>query len=117
MPNTMPEGFTPPPQLMETPRPQNNRSYLHAVSIVVGIILGLGAIFGATGRLLYVERSEWAAKREQDAQDKVTVSKGIENIGSRLDQQNVVLDRFGSSMDRLATDLQALKVEVARRLR
>jgi len=117
MPNTMPEGFTPQPQLVaEVPtRLVGSHSFITVLSIILGIILATGTVVGVAGKAFYVERGEYTQKSMQDAQDRVTFTEGRKGIGARLDRQDVALNRLEINLDKMANIVQDIKVEQARR--
>jgi hypothetical protein len=123
VPNTLPEGFAPfalPSYTPETQAPSpkvGSGSFLATISIIVGIVVGLGTIFGVVGKAIYVERSEYQQKLVKDVQDSGALATTLEKISARIAQQESVLGRMEVSLDRLATDVQALKLEAARRHR
>lgn len=113
MPNTWPEGITPPPQLLVATEPQRtvgSRSFLIVLSTILGIILTTGAVLGVVGKAFYVEREEYTQKNIQNTQDRVVFTEGLKSITSRL-------DRLDATIDRLAVVVQDLKIESARRNR
>lgn len=121
MPNTMPEGVTPTPAQYPTPAPATgSRTFTTLVSVIsalVGIVIGMSVVFGGLGKAFYVERIEYTNKNEQDARDKTSINESLKGISSRFDRQETGLDRVTNSIDRMTADLQAFKVEVARRMR
>ena len=123
MPNTMPEGFppfTPPPYVPEPQAPSprvGSGSFLATLSIIVGIVVGVGIVFSTVGKAFYVERTEYQQKLVKDVQDSGSLATTLEKISARIVLQESVLGRMEANLDRLATDVQALKLEAARRRR
>jgi hypothetical protein len=119
----MPEGFppfTPPPYVPEPQAPSprvGSGSFLATLSIIVGIVVGVGIVFSTVGKAFYVERTEYQQKLVKDVQDSGSLATTLEKISSRIVQQESVLGRMEANLDRLATDVQALKLEAARRRR
>lgn len=108
MPNTMPEGVTPMPYLVEPPQQARPRSLLIVLSTVLGVVIGLAIVVGGLGRAFYVERTEYTNKLLLDAQDKIGVQKTLE----RLD---VALNRLDSTSQKLADSVQELRTATAKR--
>jgi hypothetical protein len=117
----MPEGFEPftlPPYVPATQSPNpriGSGSFLATLSIILGIVIGLGTIFGVAGKSFYVERPEYQQKLLKDVQESGSLATALEKLSSRLTQQENVLGRMEASLERMATDVQSLKLEAARR--
>lgn len=120
MPNTSPEGVTPPPTY-PTPAPvAGTRWFTALVSVLsglIGIVIGMSAVFGGLGKAFFVERSEYTFKNEQDVRDKTSIDAALKNFGLRFDRQESALDRMANSIDKMTADLQSFKYEVARRMK
>lgn len=119
MPNTLPEGFapfTPAPYLPEPQAPAvGSKWFLHIMSSIVGLLVGGGIVLGVLGKAFYVERTEYNQKLLKDVQDSGTFAAGLDKIGSRLGRQEEVLGRLDANLERLAADVQSLKLDAARR--
>jgi hypothetical protein len=102
MPNTMPEGFTPMPYLVEPPQQAKSRSILVIVSTILGTIIAVGVIVSGLGRAFFVDRSEYTNKLLLDAQDKVSVQKALERI-------DYTLNRLDETSQKLTTTVQELR--------
>lgn len=113
-PPTTPEGVPTPSESEISDVYSRGKSILVIVSVVVGIILGTGTIFGGVGKAFYVEREEYNARNLQDARDKVDVQKTIERVSDTLKRQEQALDKLSTTIDRLSTAVLEIQVRSRR---
>lgn len=84
------------PNMSETPTPVmgvpivqqrvGSPSFMMAVSIIIGIVIGCGVIVGALGRAFFVGREEYTAKELKDVAEKGQVTSELKQTLERLNQ-------------------------------
>lgn len=77
---------------------------LAAISVVLGIVVGVGSIVGVVGKAFYVERSEYNALLVRMAEDKTRIDETFKRIDSSLARQEACLQKLTDSVDALRTD-------------
>ncbi len=81
-----------------------------AVSVVLGIVIGVGTIVGVVGKAFYVERGEYNVLMVRMAEDKARVDETFKRIDNSL-------ARLETSMQKLADAVETLREERDRRRR
>jgi hypothetical protein len=79
---------------------------LTLVSVILGIVLGVGGIVGIIGRAFYVERSEYNVGVVSTAEDRTKVAESLK-------QQAATMVRLEAAIDRLCEDVSRIKQDVA----
>jgi uncharacterized protein involved in exopolysaccharide biosynthesis len=81
----------PVPPVREAPPPQKFQ-YLTAVSVILGICLGLAAILGGLGRAFYVEKDAYTEDKIKVINDLNTVNTSLTKINSKLDELEAIIN-------------------------
>jgi len=120
MPNTYPEITPPPftPQPYDTGRSQDqlvgSKSFLMTISVIVGIVVGVGAIIGGFGKYVYVERPDYERKMSELDRGAVTSTEVIKNINNTQTRFEASLDRIENALVSQSRDIQTIKIDIAR---
>jgi hypothetical protein len=120
MSNTYPEitppPFTPAPYDVSRPQEQlvGSKSFLMTISVIIGIVVGVGIIIGGIGKYVYVERPDYERKMNEIDRGTVTMGEGIKNINQAQFRFEAALDRVENALARQATDIQTIKIDIAR---
>jgi hypothetical protein len=121
MANTYPEitpaPYTPPPYEVIRQQDQiiGSKSFLMTISVIVGIVVGVGVIVGGIGKYVYVERPDYERKMNEVDRSTVTMAEGIKNINQAQYRFEAALDRVENALGRQSTDIQVIKIDLARR--
>ena len=103
---TRPEGYliTPPPELPKKHSP----SFVISLSIILGIVIAAGTIFGFVGDSLFVTRNEYTDKNMKDMETITTLKQTLNQVDRTLSAQE-------ASFKELANSVNAIRVDMARR--
>lgn len=85
-----------------------SQTFVAILSIILGLIIGLGTILGILGGAFFVRRSEYTAKNLVDIQETIILKNALEQIERALVRQE-------KSFDKLSEAVQTLKDNQARR--
>jgi len=105
MPNTLPEGITPQPYL-DLPRPEPQRassSFLMVLSILLGVIIGVGTVVGVLGKAFFVDRAEYVQQNLRRAEERVEVSEALKRIDAVLGRQEAALNKLSGAVEEIRT--------------
>jgi hypothetical protein len=116
-PEITPPAYTPSPYEMTRPQEQvvGSKSFLMTISVVVGIVVGMGVIIGGIGKYVYVERPVYDSKMTEVDRSMVTTAEGIKNINQTQYRFEAALDRIERVLGGQSTDIQVIKIDLARR--
>jgi hypothetical protein len=102
---TRPEGYP----VVEAPKPKHpSTSILIALSVILGIVISAGTIFGVLGDAFFVGRVEYNIKNLQDAETTTTFRQTLSQIDRTLAAQD-------KSFKDLAASVDAIRLDAARR--
>lgn len=85
-----------------------SKTFIAAVAAILGVLIASGTIIGVLGKAFYVQRDEYTQKTLRDAEATTIIQQTLARMESAQTRQGV-------SVDKLAEDLQAIKVDMARR--
>jgi hypothetical protein len=77
---------------------------LIAISVVVGIVIGVGSIIGVIGKAFYVERAEYNTLLVRMAEDKTRMDETFKRLDSSLARQEMSLQKLTDAVESLRTD-------------
>ncbi len=113
---TMPEGaptLTPSPvaepRLPDRSPGIGSPSFLAAISIIIGIVLGVGAIVGTVGKAFYVERSEYNLATVRSAEDRTMVGESLKQVRETLSRQEAVLRKLTEDTGGIRESLASMR--------
>ena len=103
---TRPEGYlvTPPPEMPK----KHSQSFMISLSILLGIVISAGLIFGFVGDSLFVTRTEYTDKNMKDMETITTLKQTLNQVDRTLSAQE-------ASFKELANSVNAIRVYMARR--
>lgn len=118
----VPEGFNeteptpvePMPEISQSsyqtspPTATPSKTFIAAVAAILGVLIASGTIIGVLGKAFYVQRDEYTQKTLRDAEATTVIQQTLARMESAQTRQGV-------SVDKLAEDLQTIKVDMARR--
>jgi len=90
------------------PTSSPSKTFIAAIAAILGVLISSGTIIGVLGKAFYVQRDEYTQKTLRDA-EAVTV------IQQTLARMESALGRQGASVDKLAEDMQTIRIDMARR--
>ena len=102
-----------PIETMGLPNPTGEKKspstgFLITLSVILGLILGGGAIIAGLGNAFYVTRSEFTSEATSNAKDKQHFQD--ENYSVKQ-----ALGRFEDTLQKIADSVQGIKIDMARR--
>lgn len=113
---TMPEGvptITPPPmsvpQQPERVASIGSSSFLAAISIIIGIVLGVGAILSTVGKAFYVERAEYNLATVRSAEDRTMVGENLKQVRDTLSRQESMIRQLTEDTGGIRESLAAMR--------
>lgn len=101
---TRPEGY---PAVTEPPR-KHSTSFIISLSVILGVVIAAGTILGFVGDSLFVTRNEYNTKNLRDMETDTTFKQTLNQLDRTLSEQK-------DSFKELASSVNAIKVEIARR--
>jgi hypothetical protein len=79
-----------------------SQTFVAILSIILGLIIGLGTVLGVLGGAFFVRRSEYTAKNLADIQETTILKNALEQVEHALSRQE-------KSFDKLSEAVQTLK--------
>ena len=118
----MPEGFndmepTPVEPMQEIsqssfqtkpPTSSPSKTFIAAIAAILGVLISSGTIIGVLGKAFYVQRDEYTQKTLRDAEAVTVIQQSLARMESSINRQGV-------SVDKLAEDVQTIRIDMARR--
>lgn len=86
-----------------------SKSLLYGISLVLGIIIAAGTIFGVLGRSFFIARDEFGKFKE--AEHEIAAKNALQDLREKSEIAQK-LERIGASLDRLEADVQSIKKEM-----
>jgi len=106
-PFVMPEDT--PSVLMSIPaRTTPSAAFVISLSIIIGLIIGLGTIVGVLGNAFWVTRNEYIKESLINAQETATLK-------NTLNRVELTMTRQEAAFEKLSDVVQAIKIDMARR--
>ena len=103
----MPE-LSQPSYQTKPPTTTPSKTFIAAIAAILGVLISSGTIIGVLGKAFYVQRDEYTQKTLRDAEATTVIQQTLARMESAQTRQGV-------SVDKLAEDLQTIKVDMARR--
>ena len=98
---TRPEGYP----VVEAPKQKHpSTSFVIALSVILGIVIAAGTIFGVIGDAFYVTRGEYNVKGLQDTETITTFRQTLNQIDRTLAAQAASVKDLSASVDALRMD-------------
>jgi hypothetical protein len=86
-----------------------SKSLLYGISLVLGIIIAGGTIFGVLGRSFFVARDEFGKFKETEHE--IAAKNALQDLREKSELAQK-LERIGASLDRLEADVQMIKKDM-----
>jgi hypothetical protein len=74
------------------------KSFLAALSVIIGVLLAIGTIIGVMGKAFYVQRDEYTAKTLHDAEQDTATQQTLLRLGNALDRQEAAFNRLSETV-------------------
>ena len=102
---TRPEGYP----VIEQPRKHPSSSVLIGLSVVLGIVIAAGTIFGVLGDAFWVSRHEYNTKTIIDTEVTTTFRQTLSQIDKTLANQAASFKDLAASVDAIRYDMPRKK--------
>lgn len=103
-----PEETTGSMQIPPTSGHSPSMTFIVAISIIIGLVIGLGSIVGALGGAFFVKRDEYTKELMRGTEETTTLRNTLNRVDYTLTRQEAA---FG----KLSDAVQAIEVNMARR--